>query len=748
MAKRSAAKKREAPGTASIPVSSAGSGEAIELELNGQCLRETLLRLEEGGAHGKSMSAAALSAIRPQAEEIAEEIVRHYAERVALDEVGKGGRARATDTPPKAGEAPTGLVYGRVQSGKTAAMIVTTALAVDNGFRVIVVLTSNNLELISQTATRFHALGGPRVVSSDERTTDAYKWEKDRDLIKARMARSGVVFVCAKEDDHLWNLIEFLEDIGAGDYPALIIDDEADHATPDTNQSKRQSKRLRDPSKRPKHGSTTFRLVVGNDHEDEQGKSLREVLPHNVFLQLTATPYGLLLQNMDSALRPAFPKLLKPGQGYTGGEVFFAQASDEQAPPLCYVAEDEGEHLDPNGEAPVGLKKSIAFFLLAAIAHKARYGAPSTGYKHLCHTSPNTAQHRVTAALIRRYCDALLAPLEEDLAAAEMLSEIQFAYRELRLQVPDAPPLTELLRGVREELHRRDVLEINSEGSKLKFQELLTFVVGGNILGRGITIDDLLVTYYLRQAKVSQMDTVLQHARMYGYRVALMPYTRVFLPKSLALRFREIHRSEESLRAAIGDDPNAGSFHVALNLNLRASRPGILDLSRISAYRPGQQVYPYDPVHDPKKTGRGTFARIQALLGELGVTKERQYVEVAIDDIINLIELVPVDSDGSDYDKKMLQQCLRAISQRYDGRGLIYMRRMQRESKRLLNGAISGKVQHEARAQGRPVLFMMWDDDKPTPRRPRSPWRGRFWYPSIVFPKGMPLAVFNRTPDA
>jgi hypothetical protein len=67
---------------------------------------------------------------------------------------------------------------------------------------------------------------------------------------------------------------------------------------------------------------------------------------------------------------------------------------------------------------------------------------------------------------------------------------------------------------------------VNSANSPVDFGRQLNFIVGGNILGRGLTIDNLLVTYYLRRAKVSQMDTVLQHARMFGYRQPLMPYTR------------------------------------------------------------------------------------------------------------------------------------------------------------------------------------------------------------------------------
>ena len=85
--------------------------------------------------------------------------------------MGPGGRATASEAPIIANRPPTAFLYGRVQSGKTAAMILTSALALDNGFRAIVVLTADNVALVQQTTNRFKALDGPRVFSS---TKDEY----------------------------------------------------------------------------------------------------------------------------------------------------------------------------------------------------------------------------------------------------------------------------------------------------------------------------------------------------------------------------------------------------------------------------------------------------------------------------------------------------------------------------------------------------------------------------------------------
>src|SRR4029079_18457864 len=108
--------------------------------------------------------------------------------------------------------------------------------------------------------------------------------------------------------------------------------------------------------------------------------------------------------------------------------------------------------------------------------------------------------------------------------------------------------LSDLSSLIYEELRQVEVLRINATTDTPSYGPRVNFLVGGNILGRGLTIDDLLVTYYIREAQTAQMDTVWQHARMYGYRTALMPYTRVYLTGRLATRYKDIHESEEQLR--------------------------------------------------------------------------------------------------------------------------------------------------------------------------------------------------------
>ena len=126
----------------------------------------------------------------------------------------------------------------------------------------------------------------------------------------------------------------------------------------------------------------------------------------------------------------------------------------------------------------------------------------------------------------------------------------------------------------------KKILVINTRAKRqgIAYGKGLNFLIGGNTLGRGIAIKDLLVTYYVREAKVSQIDTMHQHARMYGYRSVTIEYTRLFVPRHLYYRFRDIYRSDEALRAYIEKYQSMpATFPVEYTYGLRPTRPGVLE---------------------------------------------------------------------------------------------------------------------------------------------------------------------------
>ena len=267
----------------------------------------------------------------------------------------------------------------------------------------------------------------------------------------------------------------------------------------------------------------------------------------------------------------------------------------------------------------------------------------------------------------------------------------------------------------------------------------LNFIIGGNILGRGLTIDNLLVTYYLRRAKVSQMDTVLQHARMFGYRAALMPFTRVFLPEILAFRFHHIHAAESRLRRLLSASPSGAVVPVETVLGLRATRLNVLDASSVCALTPGDHIYPFAPAVDASSSLKGPRieAALRAVMG--GSLRPREFVKVRMEEVIELMMAVPYDSsEAGSWDPDVLAPILSAISDRYRNQAFVHYRTMTRSTPYLGTGAASGDEVKAAVSKDGPVLFLFRDDG--------SNLDGRtFWYPSLVFPSSMATQVFNVT---
>jgi hypothetical protein len=214
-----------------------------------------------------------------------------------------------------------------------------------------------------------------------------------------------------------------------------------------------------------------------------------------VFLQVTATPYALLLQSVGTALRPSFTELLEPGDGYTGGEYFFeAEHVDGPTPPLVFVDADESVALTEGvAEAPDGLQRAIAFFLIAAAAQGIMDpGTAKQGQNFLCHTSRLRIDHRQLEAHVRAFVDRVGDELDAGNGAA--IAKLHSAHVELGRTLASPPPFDEALAQISRRLVTRKIVVINAE-TEAEYGRGLNLIIGGNILGRGVTIDNLLVTH-------------------------------------------------------------------------------------------------------------------------------------------------------------------------------------------------------------------------------------------------------------
>jgi hypothetical protein len=698
------------------------------------------------GVRGKPLTSEAVEAVTRQARELIEKAANRYEEDVAEGEVGVKGRASASEAAPAAGRGPSGLLYGRVQSGKTAAMTLAAAIAFDNGFRIVVIVTANNVALVRQTVDRFKAVAGPRVFST-LKDLAGYEWEGQEGALRQDLPQDGLVIVCAKDKTHLPAVIRLLQQLEAAAVPALIFDDEADAATPDTTLGARSAGRQNAPA----HESTMYRNVIENTAPGQEGESLRETLPHHVFVQVTATPYVLFLQREDAPIRPSFVHLLEPGTGYCGGNRFFEDFDPTEQParqPIVVVQASEAQILlAARNTVPGGLANSCNFFLLAGAAHSIMMREqtfPEKGYKHLSHTSPRMDQHDRVADLINGHVRATrhqLRHLDDPATSAAF----ETPYEELRRSLGESiPPLARLLEVASDAIVQAEVVRVNAQTGNPEFGPTYNFVVGGNILARGLTIDELLVTYYLREAKTPQMDTVWQHARMYGYREGLMLYTRVYLPSHLATLFRQIHESEEQLRGLLTDPESVATIPILTPGRARATRHGALEAGALRVYGGAavKQIVPFYAVTDTTRVGQSAH-RIAEILREAGVPLEEgarleRFRDTALDIAKSIIKIIPIreDDDGR-WDTEAVLALLDATADRYGGVVSLYARAFEAGedvNKRRPRGVLSGTEVAMSEARRKFVLALTYTGDPAAPTA---------WYPTLIVPPDLPAHVFN-----
>jgi hypothetical protein len=177
----------------------------------------------------------------------------------ALDEATREVISRLEDPERKGPWDRRGLVVGHVQSGKTANYTGLICKAADAGYKVIIVLAGLHNNLRSQTQIRLDEgfLGyeterlnsiGVGEIDRDPDIRPNYVTTRNEkgDFRLAVVKNLGIspsdrpmLFVVKKNTSVLKNLIRWIDGILDGrkafkDVPLLVIDDEADHASPDT----------------------------------------------------------------------------------------------------------------------------------------------------------------------------------------------------------------------------------------------------------------------------------------------------------------------------------------------------------------------------------------------------------------------------------------------------------------------------------------------------------------------------------
>lgn len=623
-------------------------------------------------------------------------------EEVADITVTAGEVAREWVDPVSGGRAETnGLIYGLVQSGKTGVLTVTGAIGADEGYRTIIVLTSDSDPLYEQTLGRVQeAFPGIDIIGKGDL--------RDVRAFVQRIRGGTCAIVVTKNASILDTLVENLKQGNVRGLSCLIIDDEADQASLNTRERRADGSR-----------SVINNLIT----------SLRHFFEKNTYLQVTATPQALFLQTPGHDFRPNFTVLSHPGAAYVGGDEFFGEGSDlvREFDINDIAALTAGGQPAPSMDIPASLLRALDTFMIGATYKRRRDADQNCAF--LCHVSTRTADHAHIVNLFRRYKLDMSAGAKN--RTPTTMARLKTAYADLAgthdgVRNSSFEGLVEAIAffspGITVKL-------VNGETDEdVAVRSPYNLFVGGNKLGRGVTIKNLLVSYYGRNPRRPQADTVLQHARMYGYRRGDIGLLRLFLPRELHTVFRAIHKMERGLRELIAQAPSEAFRGIYIEGPVSPTRANVLAPGAVGVYSGGSI---YNPAQ-VRREGEEVIASTAAIDERLAHVEDKTYVELSLSEIQELIRLTEPDQRLSErvWDQAAVAESVGQLTTvRDQTTGYVYVDRDRdlvadrRETQGILSGGETSAVPDD-----KVTLFLL---------RTKTSTKGEAaWWPQIRFPRG------------
>ena len=490
-----------------------------------------------------------------------------------------------------------GLVIGNVQSGKTANMAALMAMAADWGWNMFIVLSGTIENLRIQTQERLHDdLNSERCNLSwsclEHLSTKSPIGSRAQDLHFEKSARHRYFTVSLKNASRLMKLIQWLQkDTNKmKQMRILVIDDEADQAGINTANV--------DSSERKKINRLICALANGLN---ENSKPAAEKYLAMNYIGYTATPYANILnESSRESLYPRnFISTLSVSKEYFGPQQIFG-IPDGQYDGLDIVRSVTTEeleevkdiHMGDSSIIPDSLVDSVCWFTccIAAMRH--------SGYRKpvsmLVHTSQRVPHHEQISNVIETWFNSTSKEVRMDRCRKIWDAETErFSLQEFKEQYPDYGLMDKVsdypsFKTIKDEI--ADILSIelkpiklNEEGS-LKYHngihlcvdnsanngitdedEYLRLVypdkdhmpekapaflvIGGATLSRGLTLEGLVSTFFLRSVK--QADTLMQMGRWFGYRKGYELYPRLWITDTARLQFDYLSILDQELRDEI-----------------------------------------------------------------------------------------------------------------------------------------------------------------------------------------------------
>ncbi len=474
-----------------------------------------------------------------------------------------------------------GMVVGHVQSGKTANYTGLICKAADAGYRLIVVIAGIHNNLRNQTQARIdegfigrdtgrlaHANRAQRqkiigVGQFDQREFPVSLTNTLRDFNKATAttftAQLGqinvpVVLVIKKNSSTLKNLLEWLKEHSVHQstqmvsQPMLLIDDEADNASINTAYQRDEVTRI-----------------------NSQIRELLSLFHRSCYVGYTATPFANIFIDPDTddeALKQdLFPRDFIIGldapSNYFGAQKIFLDARDQH---IRLIDDNEDvlpmkHKIDhPVDVLPGSLVEAVRAFIVARAIRNAR-GQQAGHASMLVNASRFTdVQGRLRsgiADLVARIRDAVAVDAGKGSAALRN-PEIAALHETWQREFSEAngadwPSVQARLHEV---LVAARVVEVNASkrAQALDYDHagehgITVIAVGGFSLSRGLTLEGLTVSYFLRNSMM--YDTLMQMGRWFGYRPGYEDLCRVWMPADGVGWYAHIHEAMDDLQTQL-----------------------------------------------------------------------------------------------------------------------------------------------------------------------------------------------------
>lgn len=497
----------------------------------------------------------------------------------------------------------TGLVVGKIQSGKTSSMEALSAMAKDNGYKLIIILSGITQNLADQTRERLEKsldiYGYSHIRITDEKQ-DTYNdaktmlkkfetWERNGTFEEGD--EQTVIIVSMKNTYRINKIAEIInhaknEGIDFSEIPTLIIDDEGDQHSPNNTVNLKQDK-IRNLAIQNndiyevKEGDTiesiaadfnvdenllkrinkiTDDIRVGDQIITESPssatnreiKNLRKLCEHHSFLSYTATPQGLLLIDLMDTLSANFIKVLNIGSDYRGGKFYFDNENKNKKH-VKKIDQKEIDDLTHNNKRPSSLDSAIRVFIIGASIgyHFKEHHDPKKNRSMMVHPDISQNSHVKFLKFINAVLDSSSEALKDDVYKDEELKKYKDAYEELKKYSNNDMPNFAELKILRTLGLMEPPIELNSRMNSIEPVDwnngYARIIVGGVGIERGFTIEGLTVSYLCRGLGTRQSDTIQQQARFFGYHSRYEDLIQIYMTKQHQDFFKDYVKMEENL---------------------------------------------------------------------------------------------------------------------------------------------------------------------------------------------------------